>query len=163
MSFETVKAGEMEFQKQVFNGSEGIEVVQGQTKPLDEKQIKESLIESQIIPEMKYQQLGVTLALTGLEKVGDEETYVVEVTQPSGKKSYSYFSRESGLKLKESATLDTPQGSFTQGVEYGDYQDVDGVKFPYRAIISMGPQKMEAEVVSIELNTGVSDDVFNLE
>jgi hypothetical protein len=82
MSFETVKAGEMEFQKQVFNGSEGIEVVQGQTKPLDEKQIKESLIESQIIPEMKYQQLGVTLALTGLEKVGDEETYVVRAEGP---------------------------------------------------------------------------------
>ena len=162
-SFETVKAGEMEFQKQIFNGSAGIEVVQGQTKPLDEKRVQESIVESRIFPESTYNQLGVTLSLTGVEKVGEEETYVVEIAQPSGKKSYSYFSKESGLKLKESTTLDTPQGSFTQSVEYGEYQEIDGVKFPYKATISMGPQKMDAEVVSIELNTGVSDDVFKVE
>ena len=163
MSYETVTAGDMEFQKQVFNGSEGIEVVQGQSRPLDEKRIKESMVESRIIPELSYDQLGVTLSLTGLEKVGDEESYVVEITQPSGKKSYSYFSTETGLKLKESTTLDTPQGSFTQAVEYEEYMEVDGVKFPHKAIISMGPQKMETEVVSIELNSGVSDEVFNIE
>ncbi len=163
MSFETVAAGDMEFQKQVFNGTEGVEVVQGQSKPLDDKRIQESLVESRIIPELAYGELGVELTLTGLEKVGDEESYVVEIAQPSGKKSYAYYSKESGLKLKESTTLETPQGSFTQSVEYEDYREVDGVKFPYKAIISMGPQKMEAEVVSIELNTGVTDDVFKLD
>ena len=163
MSFETVKAGAMEFQKQIFNGSEGVEVVQGQAKPLDEKRVQESIVESRIFPELAYKQLGVTIALTGLEKVGDEEAYVVEVSQPSGKKSLSYFSKASGLKLKESTNLETPQGSFTQSVEYLDYQDIDGIKFPQKATISMGPQIMEAEVVSIELNTGVSDDTFKLE
>lgn len=163
MSFETVKAGDMEFQKQIFNGTHGIEVVQGQTKPLDEKRVQESIIESRIVPEMSYDELGVSLALTGLEKVGEEDSYVVEVHLPGGKKSYSYFSKDSGLKLKESTTLDTPQGTFTQSVEYQDYKEVDGVKFPHKATISMGPQRMEAEVVSIELNTGVSDEKFNLE
>ncbi len=163
MSFETVKAGDMEFQKQIFNGSKGIEVVQGQAKPLDDKQVQESMIEARIFPEMSYQKLGVTLTLTGIEQVGEEESYVVEVAYPSGKKSYSYFSKSTGLKLKESSTVDTPQGSITQSVEYQDYQEVDGVKFPHKASISMGPQKMEAEVASIEVNTGVSDDVFNVE
>jgi len=163
MSFETVKAGEMEFQKQVFNGSEGIEVVQGQKKPLDDKRIKESIVESRIVPEMTYKELGVTLEVTGLEKVGDEEAYVLEISQPSGKKSYSYYSKSSGLKLKESTTLETPQGSLTQSVEYQDYQGVDGIMFPTKAIISMGPQKMEAEIVKVELNTGVADDVFKVD
>jgi hypothetical protein len=163
MSFETVKAGDMEFQKQIFNGSKGIEVVQGQAKPLDDKQVQESMIEARIFPELSYQKLGVTLTLTGIEKVGEEESYVVEVAYASGKKSYSYFSKNTSLKLKESTTLDTPQGSVTQSVEYLDYREVDGVKFPHKASISMGPQKMEAEVASIEVNTGVSDDVFNVE
>lgn len=163
MSLESVKAGEMEFQKLVFNGTAGIEVVQGQSKPLDEKRVQESIIDSRIIPEMTYEQLGVKLTLTGLEKVGEEESYVVEIEQPSGKKSYAYYSKESGLKLKESTTLETPQGSFTQSVEYKEYQEIEGVKFPQKATISMGPQVMEAEVVSIELNTGVSDDVFKVE
>ena len=163
LSFETVEAGGMELQKQIFNGTEGVEVVQGQSNPLDEKKIQESKVEARIFPELTYDQLGVTLTLTGLEKVGEEDSYVVEIAYPSGKRSYSYFAKESGLKLKESTTVDTPQGSFTQSVEYHDYQEIDGVKFPQKAIISMGPQKMEAEMVSIDLNTGVSDDVFKLD
>ncbi len=163
MSFETVKAGEMEFQKMVFNGTAGIEVVQGQPNPLDEKRVQESLVEARIFPEMSYEQLGVTLTLTGIEKVGGEESYVVEVALPSGKKSFSYFSKNTGLKLKESTTVDTPQGSITQSVEYQDYQEIDGIMFPQKASISMGPQKIEAEVASIEVNTGVSDDAFNVD
>jgi len=163
MSFETVKAGDMVLQKQIFNGSKGVEVVQGQTKALDDKRVQESMIESRIFPEISYEQLGVRLTLTGMEKVGGEESYVVEVALPSGKKSFSYFSKSTGLKLKESTTIDTPQGSIAQSVEYQDYRDVDGVKFPHKASISMGPQKMEAEVASIEVNTGVSDDTFKLE
>ena len=163
MSMETVKAGEMEFQKQIFNGTSGIEIVQGQAKPLDDKRIQESMIESRIIPEMAYAQSGVIVTLAGLEKVGEEETYVLEIKQPSGKKSMSYFSKDTGLKLKESTTLETPQGSITQSVEYRDYQEINGIKFPKKALISMGPQKMDAEIVSIEMNTGVSDEVFKLE
>lgn len=163
MSFETVKAGDMVLQKQIFNGSKGVEVVQGQTKALDDKRVQESMIESRIFPEISYEQLGVRLTLTGMEKVGGEESYVVEVALPSGKKSFSYFSKSTGLKLKESTTIDTPQGSIAQSVEYQDYRDVDGVKFPHKASISMGPQKMEAEVASIQVNTGVSDDTFKLE
>ena len=163
MSFESVTAGEMELQKMLFNGTSGVEVVQGQSKPLDEKKIQESMVESRIVPEISYEDLGVKLTLTGLEKVGEEDTYAVEIEQPSGKTSYAYFSKESGLKLKESTTMETPQGSFTQSVEYQDYQEIDGVKFPHKAKIGMGPQVMEAEVVNIELNTGVSDDVFKVE
>jgi predicted Zn-dependent peptidase len=163
MSFETVKAGDMEFQKQIFNGTKGVEVVQGQAKPLDDNRVQESMIESRIFPELSFEQLGVTLTLTGIEKVGEEESYVVEVELPSGKKSYSYFSKSTGLKLKESTTLDTPQGSITQSVVYQDYQEVDGVKYPHKASISMGPQVMDAKVASIEVNTGVSDDTFKVD
>ena len=163
MSMESVKAGEMEFQKQIFDGSKGVEIVQGQAKPLDEKRIQEAMVESRIVPERAYQQNGVIVTLTGLEKVGDEEAYVLEIEQSTGKKSMSYFSKETGLKLKESTTMETPQGNITQSVEYRDYHEVDGIKFPKKAVISMGPQKMDAEVVSIEINTGVSDDVFSVE
>ena len=162
-SYETVESGGTEFQKQIFNGESGVEVVQGQSKPLDDKRVKESLIESHIFPEMSYEQYGVHLTLSGLEKVGDEESYVLEVEQPSGKKTMAYYSKASGLKLKESTTVETPQGVITQSVEYREYQEIDGVKFPRKAIISMGPQRMEAEIVSIEVNSGVSDEVFSLE
>jgi len=74
-----------------------------------------------------------------------------------------YFDTQSGLKLKESQTVETPQGSFSQSVEYKEYQEVEGVMFPSKASISIGPQVLDAEISSIELNSGISDDTFKVE
>lgn len=163
MSLEKVSSGPMEFQKVIFNGSEGLEVIQGQSQSLDEKKVDEAMIESRIFPELSYGELGAKLTLTGLEKVDNQQSYVVEVELPTGKKSYSYFSKESGLKLKESVTVDTPQGTISQSVMYSDYKEVDGVRFPHKASINMGPQILEAQTTRIEINTGVSDDLFKWE
>ena len=163
MSLETVTAGAMEFQKMVFNGNQGLEVVQGQAQPLDEKKVDEAMIESRIFPELSYGELGAKLTLTGMEKVENQDSYVVEVELPTGKKSVMYFSAENGLKLKESVTVDTPQGTISQSVMYSDYQDVDGVRFPHKASINMGPQILEAQTTKIEINSGVSDDLFQVD
>ena len=162
-SLEKVSAGAMEFQKVVFDGTQGIEVVQGQTTPMDEQKLSEALVESSIFPEMDYQKLGAKLTLNGLEKVDNQDSYVVEVELPTGKKSFMYFSKDSGLKLKESAIVETPQGTISQSVLYSDYQEVEGVKYPYKASISLGPQILEAETTSLQVNSGVSDDLFKVE
>lgn len=162
-SFETITAGPMEFQKLVFDGSSGVEVIQGQSKPLDETRTQEARIESRIFPELSYQQLGAKLTLTGIETVSKQECYVVEVALPSGKKIITYFSKDSGLKLKESQIVDTPQGNIAQSVEFRDYQEVKGLQFPHKTTISIGPQKLEGEITSIEINSGIADDLFVVE
>ena len=45
-------------------------------------------------------------------------------------------------------------------VDFGEYKEVDGVKFPFSIILPMGPMKMEAKTESIELNTGIDDSEF---
>ncbi len=162
-ALETVTAGAMEFQKVIFDGSKGVEVVQGQSKPLDQAKVQEANFESQIFPEMHYADLGAKLTLTGMEPVEGEDSYVIEVELPSGKKTYKYFSQESGLKLKESSTVETPQGSISQSVIYQNYQPIDGIHFPHKASINMGPQILEAELKSVEINTGVEDSMFAIE
>jgi len=162
-SLETVTAGAMEFQKVVFNGESGIEVVQGQASPFDEKKIAEAKLESRIFPELMLQEFGAELKLTGLETINQKQAYVVQVSMPSGKTRLMYFDTQTGLKLKESQTVETPQGSFSQSVEYKEYQEVEGVMFPSKASISIGPQVLDAEISSIELNSGISDDTFKVE
>ena len=42
---------------------------------------------------------------------------------------------------------------------YSDYQEINGVKFPFMVKIS-GIQNMELKVDSISINTDLSDDLF---
>ena len=163
MSMETVAAGAMEFQKTIFNGEAGVEVVQGQSNAYDDKKVEEAKLESRIFPELVLAEYGAQVELTGLEAINQKQAYVVQVQLPSGKTRIMYFDTTSGLKLKESQTVETPQGNFTQSVEYKEYQEVEGIMFPSKASINIGPQVLDAQISSIELNKGIPDETFNVE
>ena len=46
---------------------------------------------------------------------------------------------------------------------FGDYREVDGVKFPFALKQQVGPQNVDLKVVSVELNSGVSDELFKID
>jgi len=46
---------------------------------------------------------------------------------------------------------------------YSDYQEVEGVKFPFMMTQSMGPQSFEFKVSEILINEGVSEEDFKVE
>ena len=56
----------------------------------------------------------------------------------------------------------TPQGDFTQTVDYSDYKEVNGVKFPQVLEQSMGPQKIKMEATSVEVNSELSKNIFDV-
>jgi hypothetical protein len=103
--------------------------------------------------------LGVTIELEGMEKVKDKDAYKLKVVNPTGKTTYDYFDAESGLKVQTTQTIETPQGELTQKQNYYDYQEIDGVKFPFLIKIS-GMQNMELKVDSVKINTELSDELF---
>ena len=159
-SFMEMNMGGMVVSKQVFDGKNASVSQMGQQVPIDDKTLKETAIGSTLFSEMKYADLGVKTKLTGVEQIDGADAYVIELELPTGSKATHYFGVESGLKVRESKTSDTPQGSFTQTVTFSDYKAVDGVKYPYKMSMSFGPQNMNAEVVSIEVNTGITADDF---
>jgi outer membrane lipoprotein-sorting protein len=49
----------------------------------------------------------------------------------------------------------------TETTYYQDYKEAKGgLKFPYTIKQSAGPQMMDMKLQSVEINTGVSDDMF---
>ncbi|MGI9541768.1 MAG: insulinase family protein [Cyclobacteriaceae bacterium] len=155
-----INAGGMEVMKQVFDGNNMKAYQMGQAMPIPEKEAKEAAITSYLFGELKYDELGVSAALTGLEKVEGKDCYVVEITLPTGSKATQYFDKASGLKIKESKTVETPQGEFSQSFVFDEYKPVSGVMFPHKMAMSSGPQNINMEVTSLEVNTGVADDQF---
>ena len=46
---------------------------------------------------------------------------------------------------------------------YSNYQEVEGVKFPFGITLSMGPQSFEFNVSEIQVNQNVSEEDFATE
>ena len=144
----------------VFNGTDASIQQMGQAVPVDDNQKKDLSLESAIVTEIAIKDLGLATELKGIESIEGTNTYAVEITNPSGSKVTYFYDIETGLKLRESETVPSPQGEMTQDTDWADYKEVGGVKFPYAKTLPMGPMKMNATAESIEVNTGIQDSEF---
>ncbi len=152
-----IGAGEMVFQKIVFNGTEGMifSPMGGENKKLEGDELEEMKLEAQLVPELKYKESGITLKLDGIETVNSKDAYKVTYTKPSGKTSVRYFDTQSNLLVKEVSDQGT--------IEYNDYREVEKLKFPFKIKQAMGPQMIELDVLTVKINDKLSDDLFVIE
>jgi outer membrane lipoprotein-sorting protein len=117
--------------------------------------------EAAVCPEMNFSKNGYVLAVKGIERIDDPDVYVLDVDRGSAKVTY-YFDVNSFLILRNTATMETPQGTIQQITEYSDYRPVNGVLFPY-SIIQKVPSvgmEMKMNLTDIQINTGLSADEF---
>lgn len=156
--------GAFEVNKSVYDGETYVQYMQGQKAPPNTSDTEDAGIKSLPFPEIMYGELGVTLNIDAVEKVGESYAYVVEVVYPSGTKVLEYYDMESALKVREVNVVQGPQGEVQQAVDFQDYKEVDGILFPHTMLIPVGgDMKMTAEIASIEINKGVDDALFKVE
>ncbi len=135
------------------SGMQGEQVVEG-------KQLENLQAQSQFMPELKYDELGYTLQLKSIEMVDGKETYMIEVVHPGSGTGYDYYDTESWLKVREDKVEETPDGSMVQTTNLSDYQEVDGILYPHKLDLVIGPQQISGTVESISLNAGIDDSIF---
>ncbi|NPA36412.1 MAG: outer membrane lipoprotein-sorting protein, partial [Chlorobi bacterium] len=144
--------------KQVCDGTNAKVVsMQGEQK-LAGKMLEQMIYDSYLFPELEYSKDGYELELLGIEDVNGEPAYKITVVNPAGTKQTLYFSKETGLLIKE--VTQTPQGVIT--ALFKEYKDVDGVKFPVKVTQSAGPQMFEIEVNNVEVNKDIDDSKFEI-
>nr|WP_297786336.1 pitrilysin family protein [uncultured Allomuricauda sp.] len=142
-------------QKQVLDGDTGYMVVQGQRKDLSPEEITKIKEESAAFPELNYLAAG-DIALEGIEPVGDKKAYKLKISDSKT----AFYDVETALKIQEINTQEVQGQQMTSTMEYGDYQEVSGIKFPFKLIQTMGPQNMEFIVKEIKVNEGVDASDF---
>lgn len=156
--------GVMELSKQIFDGTNFIQYQQGQKMPDDVNKTKDAAISSYLYPELKYKELGVTLKLNGVEKVGDNYTYSIDIVLPTGTKSTEFFDIKTGFKVREISYVATPQGEVAQKVDIKDYSEESGIMLPHTLIIPLGgSMTMEAKTIKVEINGEVNSSIFKIE
>ncbi len=154
-----IKAGGME-QVLIFDGEKAVMKVAGQTIKVEGKQLEQLKLESTMELLLNPESLGIKISYDGTEKSGEDLLHKVKFVLPSGLKWIAYFDDKTGYKVKETKETETQMGLITQIVEYSDYQDVDGIKIPFKMKQSFGPQSIEMTISSVKINKGIPDDTF---
>jgi hypothetical protein len=135
--------------------------MRGQQTTKDGKEAFMEFLQGHPFPELYYDTLAIEKKLVGIEKVDDKDAYKVQYTV-AGKDWYDYFDTQTGLKVKRSATNETPRGKVETDIKFGNYKEVNGIKFPFTRSQKLGQFEMTMETQSIKLNKGIDDKQFRI-
>ena len=142
----------MTLSKTTFDGERGYSEIQGQRVEFDEKQLAENKKIKGIFEELYFK--PEELELVSINSVNYQDAYKVKVTV-DGKESHRYYSVESGLLLSKE---DTDDNNNVVTTNYGDYQSVQNVMFPF--YMELPAQKLEFKTTSVEINKEIKDSSF---
>lgn len=104
------------------------------------------------------------LKVTGTEKIGDREAYVLtHVIDPDTTRKF-FFDTQTGLLMRQLTTKRTMLAPLPEVVDFEDYRDVDGIKLPFiiRTSNISTYDTATRRFTEIKHNVAVNDDVFNL-
>ncbi len=99
--------------------------------------------------------------VTGRDKVGDREVYVIEaVPAEGGAPVKMYFDAQNGLMLRMDSVTESPQGKISVQSYLEDYRAVDGVKMPFTFRQVIGPTTIIMRFTEIKHGVAVNDTLF---
>jgi hypothetical protein len=105
---------------------------------------------------------GFKCEAAGEEKVADKPAVNLKITGPDGKDFTLSFDKESGLPVKEVATVMGFQNNeVTQETTFSDYKDFGGIKKATKVVVKRDGEKFqEMEVTEFKVLDKVEPDAF---
>ncbi len=159
----TVSMAGMEAMKNVYDGAKGNTYQMGQKSAMEEGDLMDSRMQCDMLGELHYAQYGITPSLLGIDKVGDENAYVVQLTKANGEVTTDYFSVATGLRLKSVSVEGEGEEAMLVETVYSEYAMQDGVKYVKKMSINQGGQVMEFTYNEMKINPKLDDKEFVVE
>lgn len=149
-------------QSLVSDGISGKTITMQDSSAIEKPAVKDLLLEDLRAP-LEIASICDSIVYRGQVRLGEKDCYRISMKKPSGGILLKYYDVKTGLLLRDQNTIKTPKGEITQTSDYEDYRDISGVKFPFRIIQQMGTQSLILTAESMELNTGLSKDLFKVD
>lgn len=111
--------------------------------------------------EIRLKDFYPQMRVTGKQKVGEHEAYVIEAVPAKGSAEQLYFDTATGLLIRRDAKLEERLGGGLGQYYYEDYRDVDGIKLPFvqRHLIPTGGSILR--VTDVQHNVPIADGKFD--
>ncbi|TDB61760.1 hypothetical protein [Arundinibacter roseus] len=145
----------------VYDGATLSRSMRGQQTTKTGKEAFQEFLQNHPFPELYYDTLGIEKKLAGVVALDGGDAYDVEYSG-NGTTWHEYFDKASGLKVKRTATMESPRGKSEVEVRLGDYKAVNGILFPFSRTQKFGQFEMTMETQSVKVNKGVDDKQFKI-
>jgi len=148
---------------QRFDGSTGyvLDSMQGD-RPITGNQLDNMKANSFPHSFLNYKAMGATVTLTGREKIGTRDAFVLVFKPSVGSETKQFVDAENYLPVRTMITADVPQvGPIEQTADASDFRDVDGVKIPFKVQVSSSVQSFTITFSKIEHNVTIDDKLFS--
>jgi len=116
--------------------------------------------DAQFHRELNYKKIYPDLAYKGVERVGDEEAWLLESKPTTSSKEKFWFSTKTALLLRQESQYEGPDGLLDIDAFAHDYKTFDGLKFPgaLKMKISAGGQGFEFRLKFLDVKLNVEID-----
>jgi hypothetical protein len=94
------------------------------------------------------------------ESIDGKEVQVVQGTGPRGLLATLFFDKQSGLLVRIIRYSRTPIGRVPTQVDYYDYRDVDGIKFPFKYKFSWLDGRDSFTINNVKVNVPIDESKF---
>jgi outer membrane lipoprotein-sorting protein len=112
-------------------------------------------------PLLNYKQNGIGIELTGKEKVGDREAFVLVIKPKTGPSTKSYIDATSFMMIRQIVTADIPPvGTLEQTTDLSDEREVDGVKVAHKIVSSSSVQNFTVTISKVAHNGTLDQTQF---
>jgi hypothetical protein len=116
------------------------------------RHLEEMRLEAVFAPLLDARTLYESLTVTGMEKLGDEEVYVLVETLKEGASITAYVSAHSFLMLK--------QEKLGEPLSFSDYRAIDGQLYPFQTTVFDSLGEAHVTVNSVQFNVTIPDSAF---
>ena len=99
------------------------------------------------------------------DKIGDHEVISIGGRTADNRREQLYFDAQSGLLLRRIRYLPTMIGVIPEQMDFDDYRDVEGVKFPFTvkvAAVEVGNPIATRSYTEIKVNVAIDDSKFKM-
>lgn len=110
--------------------------------------------------EINLDKIYQKIEVTGTEKVGDRDVWVVVATPAGLSPETFYFDRQTGLILRSDVTAVSPEGNQKTNTFYEDYREVDGVQVPFKMRTQLPQFELVMTFTEVKTNAPVDEKVF---
>lgn len=149
---------------QAFSGADGWIKTPQEQRALTAAEIARLKNQADLFADFKIKERYSTLKVTGKEKIGSRETYIVEAIRFADKKLEKlFFDTENGLLLRRAVFTETVLGLNPEQTDYEHYRRVDGATMPWTVRVSYLDDNhfgTTRRFIEIKNNISIGDDKF---
>jgi photosynthetic reaction center cytochrome c subunit len=143
-----------------FNGEVGWLTIRNGIHMMTGSEREAARIDAQLYFPARVRQLYKEFHVRPGEELDGHQTYMVMAKDANLPALRLYFDQQSGLLVRQMRFAETPLGRNPTQIDYADYKEIDGVKIPYRWMLTRPNGSFTIKVDQVQQNVPIDEKLF---